>query len=360
MKINFIIPFISLSGGIKAVFEWANGLISLGHTVNVIYPIIPYYFGNNNFIFSEWINWSYRLIKENILVANPNWYDKKMSFSLKGVPLISNIFVPDADITIATAWPTAYSINKLNSQKGRKIYCVFHYEKEGGNIAKIDGSYNLGLPMFTISNKTRDVIKKEFNKEIEKVIPCGVATNDFFYDDNKKKDLNNVLLYYDPSARKGGEDGIKALKIVLKKISNLKVKIFYGVKKPNIVAPNVEFVKRPISTEKLRALYNESGIFVYPSRYEGFGLPPLEAASCKCAIITTDVGAISDYFVDNQTAKIVKPNNVNDLANAMIMLLENKLFASEMAEKSYLASKKFGWENSVVKLNKLLNETIKS
>ncbi|MDD3887321.1 MAG: glycosyltransferase family 4 protein [Patescibacteria group bacterium] len=359
MKINFIIPFISLSGGIKAVFEWANGLISLGHTVNVIYPIIPYYFGNNNFVFSEWINWSYRLIKENIFVVNPNWYDKKMSFTLKGVPLISNIFIPDADITIATAWPTAYSIKKLNSKKGKKLYCVFHYEKEGGNIDKINGSYNLGLQMFTISNRTINVIKREFGKEIKSVIPCGVDVDDFFYD-NIKKDWGNILLYYDPSIRKGGDDGIKALKIVLKKINKLKIKIFYGVRKPDFTGSNIEFIKRPISTEALRSLYNESGIFVYPSRFEGFGMPPLEAASCKCAIVTTDVGAIKDYFIDNYSAKIVKPNDIKALANAIIMLAENDLFTNKMAEKSYIASRKFGWENSVVKLNKLLYETIKS
>ena len=143
LKINFLIPFKSLTGGIKVVFEYANHLKNLGHSVTVTYPLIPYYFGEKAFNLKDrW--WQFRGTLANIILGNKvKWFDLKVD--LKRVPWITKHFTSQSDIVIATAWPTASSLAKLPEQAGRKFYFVQGYEIWDGNKLRVEKSYELPL-----------------------------------------------------------------------------------------------------------------------------------------------------------------------------------------------------------------------
>lgn len=351
MKINFIIPFITVTGGIKMVFDYANRLTTKGHTINVIFPIIPYHFGKNKYKIKDWLIFIYIIVINTIKKPIPIWYGKKINFKLKRVLKISNCTTPKADIIVATAWPTAFDVYKLDKRRGKKVYFIMHYEIDSGIKSLVDKTYKLPMIKIAISTATKRDIESKFNEKINEVIPIGIEAEYFFNDKKQFKKRKTVMLYYDPQERKGGMDGIEAIKITNKYFKDFNL-IIFGPVKPRDIINNFIFIKQPISQNDLRLLYSNSDIFVYPSRHEGYGMPPMEAMACKCAVITTNVGAVADYTIPDKTAIVVPPNNPKVIANALIKLLKNDKLLEEISLNGYKHIIKFTWETSVNKLEK--------
>ena len=108
------------------------------------------------------------------------------------------------------------------------------------------------------------------------------------------------------------------------------------------------------SINLLRQLYSYADIFLWPSRQEGFGLPPLEAMACGAAVLSTDTGAIRDYAVDNINTLIVPPNQPDLLAQKLIQLIDNSDLRLSLGQAASEMAKKFDWEESTTQLENIL------
>ena len=98
-------------------------------------------------------------------------------------------------------------------------------------------------------------------------------------------------------------------------------------------------------TEKeLPLLYNLAKLFVFPSYYEGFGLPPLEAISCGTPVITSNRASLPEVVGDS--AIIVEPDDANGLAKAMERVLTDEGLRKQMSQKGIEQSKIFSWERA--------------
>jgi len=97
-----------------------------------------------------------------------------------------------------------------------------------------------------------------------------------------------------------------------------------------------------LDTSTLVYLYNAADVFVFPTLYEGFGLPPIEAMACGCPVITTAVASIPEVVGD--AAILVKdPLNPNEYADAIIRVLQDENLLNDMRAKSLQRSKNFSW-----------------
>lgn len=99
-----------------------------------------------------------------------------------------------------------------------------------------------------------------------------------------------------------------------------------------------------IEDDILPVLYSGCDAFVYPSFYEGFGLPPLEAMSCKAPVITSSITSIPE--VTGDSAILINPYNIEELDNALVDLLNNETLKAELSEKGYLRSLNFTWNKT--------------
>lgn len=97
-----------------------------------------------------------------------------------------------------------------------------------------------------------------------------------------------------------------------------------------------------VSQGVLPDLYRGASLFVYPSLYEGFGLPVLEAMASGVPIITSDSTSLPE--VVGEAGVLVNPYDVDHLKEAMVELLENEKRRQEMAEKGIARAKLFSWE----------------
>lgn len=112
-----------------------------------------------------------------------------------------------------------------------------------------------------------------------------------------------------------------------------------------------------IDDELLPTLYNGAEIFAYPSLYEGFGLPPLEAMSCKTPVITTNVTSIPEVTKD--ACILIEPNNMTALENTLLNVLNNESLKDDLATKGYEKSKEFSWKETARKtleVYKIIND----
>lgn len=97
------------------------------------------------------------------------------------------------------------------------------------------------------------------------------------------------------------------------------------------------FVKR----EELKVFYQSAEAFVFPSLYEGFGLPPLEAMALGTPVVTSGVSALPEAVGD--AAMIVKPENVFDIARGVREVLTDERLRADLVARGHEQVKRFSW-----------------
>jgi glycosyltransferase involved in cell wall biosynthesis len=100
-----------------------------------------------------------------------------------------------------------------------------------------------------------------------------------------------------------------------------------------------------VPIEVLRTFYDQAKIFVFPSLYEGFGLPPLEAMAHGTPVVTSNVSSLPE--VVGNAAVLVNPENVFEIMRALHRVLLDQPMRERMKERSYQQAAKFSWEKSV-------------
>lgn len=98
--------------------------------------------------------------------------------------------------------------------------------------------------------------------------------------------------------------------------------------------------------DELEAVYSRAGIFVYPSLYEGFGLPVLEAMARGLPVITTNTSALRE--IGEGTALLVDPEDAMELGRAIRRLVGDEELRRELAERGRERAAGYSWESTVV------------
>ncbi len=99
-----------------------------------------------------------------------------------------------------------------------------------------------------------------------------------------------------------------------------------------------------VPDSEVLSLYAQADVFVYPSLYEGFGLPVLEAMACGCPVIASNVSSLPE--VVGEAALLVDPYDVEALAEAILTVLEDDELKKEMSKKGIAQAQKFSWEKA--------------
>ncbi|HUP60127.1 MAG TPA: glycosyltransferase family 1 protein [Thermoanaerobaculia bacterium] len=109
-----------------------------------------------------------------------------------------------------------------------------------------------------------------------------------------------------------------------------------------------------VTRERLRELYRGARAFVYPSHYEGFGIPPLEAMACGAPVIATRTGAIPEYA--EGAALLVAPRDRDALRDALARMLRDSALRRELRARGPERAKKFAWDASARTMAELLRD----
>lgn len=99
-----------------------------------------------------------------------------------------------------------------------------------------------------------------------------------------------------------------------------------------------------LSVSDLRLLYSHADVFVFPSIYEGFGIPVLEAMACGAPVITSNTTALPEVAGD--AAVLVNPENTEELADAIIRVLEDSDLRATLRAMGFERARRFTWERA--------------
>jgi glycosyltransferase involved in cell wall biosynthesis len=113
-----------------------------------------------------------------------------------------------------------------------------------------------------------------------------------------------------------------------------------------------------VPADELPALYTGAELFAFPSLYEGFGLPPLEAMACGCPVVVSNIASLSEVCGD--AAYYVDPYDVKNIAEGIYKVATNRELKENLAIKGRERTKLFSWEKSarehIKVFKKVLNE----
>lgn len=96
--------------------------------------------------------------------------------------------------------------------------------------------------------------------------------------------------------------------------------------------------------ETLRVFYQSAAVFAFPSLYEGFGLPPLEAMACGTPVVTSNVSSLPE--VVGEAAVLVNPENVFDIARGLREALLNEPLRQELVRRGFERVQRFSWQKT--------------
>jgi len=106
--------------------------------------------------------------------------------------------------------------------------------------------------------------------------------------------------------------------------------------------------------DQLAVLYRLASVFVFPSLYEGFGLPPLEAMASGTPVVTSNVSSLPEVVGD--AAVLVDPYDVDSIVDGLRRVLTDPARADEMRRKGLVRAREFSWERSVAKTLQVYRE----
>jgi alpha-1,3-rhamnosyl/mannosyltransferase len=99
-----------------------------------------------------------------------------------------------------------------------------------------------------------------------------------------------------------------------------------------------------VADEDLVALVNAASLLAYPSLYEGFGLPPLEAMACGTPVVSSHAGGLREAVGD--AALVVQPRDTVAMTNAVAEVLEHPARAAELRQAGFARAAQFSWDRT--------------
>lgn len=217
--------------------------------------------------------------------------------------------------------------------------------------------------IIVISEHTKKDLIKYYNCPAEKIVITYLGYGDrfkFIDDEQKKKEVSDKYGIKKPFVfNVGSIEPRKNIVGLIKAYAGLESRhrnnfdlvisggkgwknsdIYKEVEKLKI-GDNVKFIGY-VDDDDLPYLYNSAEVFVYPSFYEGFGLPVLEAMACGCPVITSNTSSLPE--VGGDAALYIDPNKIETISKALESILDSEEKKKQMIKEGFEQAKKFSWK----------------
>jgi len=241
---------------------------------------------------------------------------------------------------------------------------------------------NWSLPkahhILTVSEAAKEDLVKTVKIPKSKINVIYNAYNSIYDKKIRLNEIKKILRQYGVSGdfifyvggfdvRKNVEKLLEAYLLVLKKYPKIKLVLGGGLTAPRTklyasLKRAKSFIKRHkldnkvkmvgfIAQKDLPAFYQGCQAFVWPSLYEGFGIPVLEAMASGTPVVTSKIPVFEE--IAGRVVVLVDPKNPTDIANGITKILSNPKFAGELGAKGKMRAKSFSWEKSAKALLRL-------
>ncbi|ADV46667.1 glycosyltransferase family 4 protein [Nitratifractor salsuginis] len=214
------------------------------------------------------------------------------------------------------------------------------------------------IHIFTVSKFSKKEIEELYKIDSNKINIVYNAINEIFKPIKIKNNQRYILGVSSLNNQKNFHSMIDAFNQIADK--NIKLYLVGGInrnfastklldeidKNQNII------LKGRVDDKELVELYSNATCFVYPSLYEGFGIPPLEAQACGCPVICSNAASLPEVCSDSVV--YFDPYNVQDIKDKIELVLYNEELQNELRRKGFENIKRFSWEKSANKIIEII------
>lgn len=259
------------------------------------------------------------------------------------------------------------------------IFEEFHDTTQNSAAAlfskKVENSVRRADRIIAVSDFTRRRILERYKLPEEKVIRIYQAADERFHAIHDQEAIKRVLRRYgipdkfllfvgEISERKNLIRLLKAYRLLHRadKTRGRKLVLVgkrttqtHGILK-EVAALDLQlevFLTGYVPDEDLPFLYNSAKLFVFPSLYEGFGIPPLEAMKCGTPVVASNTTAIPEVVGD--AALLFDPENPEDIAEKIDLIINEKIDVNKLISKCKLHADAFTWEMTAMQTLEILN-----
>lgn len=342
-KLNFLLLQLKTGGGVRVIVELANKAVEHGYDVSIIYPNIK----EDNISFK---------IDKRVKLEKIG----KSSFKVLNFINFFSYIRRKKDEIIITTDPIVSLFTRIFPKKCKKIrFCQVDDYELFDDLRVLKNKVNLYFyKKLTLSSYKDKGIEYVFNSKVVyekflinskrndvklKLIHPSVNNQVFFNQDIRKKDEINIGIVGRKNPWKGLNEFLKAIELLESNIKE-KIKNIYIISHDDLSKFKVEGRKNvkiitPKNDIEIARAYNNCHIFVSASWFEGFGLPPLEAMKCGCAVITSDSKGVNEFAIDGENCLMFQPKNIEQLKERLEYLILNSEKREEL-QKAYLKLKK--------------------
>lgn len=218
--------------------------------------------------------------------------------------------------------------------------------------------------IITVSECTRLDLLRMFRVDPEKVVAIHLGVSGRFFRQNREK-IDRVRARYDLPEQyvlyvgtNKPHKNIAGLVAAWHCLGKRREKLViaghwdarYDEAKKAVLRLNLEkevFFLGPVPEDDLPSLYSGAKIFVFPSKYEGFGLPVLEAMACGTAVACSNIPSFRE--ITGSSAVMFAPDSVEEMSQGILELLENNDYRENMAVRGTERAARFTWNRTVLK-----------
>lgn len=209
----------------------------------------------------------------------------------------------------------------------------------------------------TVSNNTKKDLEKEYNCQDVQIVYNSYDINHFVKKENSKckAQFGDYILFIGASyPHKNLKKAIEAFLSLREEYPNLKFVIAGGqkvyrdgvidsFKEKGIALNNIEIIDY-VSFTDLPKIYSGAVALLYPSMYEGFGIPPIEAMACGCPVVVSNTSSLPE--VCGNAAVYIDPQDIASIKNGMKKVLDDKNYRKSLVHLGFENIKRFRWEKS--------------
>lgn len=346
MRINFVLPTLSMAGGIKVVAIYARLLAERGHNVCVVSPPTrPPTLRERVRTLRQGVGW------QQPGGASPSHFDGlavEQRVLERWRPVIDRD-LPDADVVVATWWETAEWVYALSARKGAKAYFIQGHEVFPGlPVDRVRATYRLPLHKITISRWLVELMRGEYGDAVVDHVPNAVDHSVYYAPPRDRQTRPTIGMLYSRSPFKGCDVAVAAVEKLRRQLPELRL-LSFGAERPYAAMPlpaYAEFIRYP-SPDALRALYASCDVWLCGSRTEGFHLPPVEAMACRTPVVSTRVGGPLDLIESGVNGELVDIEDVDGLSEAALRLLSLPADAwQSLSERAYHTVAGYTWDQA--------------
>jgi len=281
--------------------------------IDIFHSLAPFY----SDLLPLWLNLALKnvvTIHDITTILYPETFNKKdvllWDFTIKAVLKKCDVFIADSYNT--------------------KQDCIKHLHIQEDNIQVIPLAVDKIFKPIIVSEELKREIAAKYGIEYPYILYVGTLEG--------RKNITTLINAY-AKLRKAGINH----KLVIAGRKGWKyADIFTAIERNNLQNDIIftGFVER----EELPLLYNLADVFAYPSLYEGFGIPPLEAMACGTPVVVSNSSSLPEVVGD--AGILIDPYNVDELSSALLSIISDKTLQNELKIKGMNKAREFSWEKT--------------